>query len=188
VKRLLLFIFCLLIVIGGVVAWAVWYVRPAQPLDLAYRDVSLAAKFNEMVRNRQPAFELTEADINNLLKKQVGENPVLTADLRITGANFNVDKDLLTADVNLLYKDKFPAGVRLHYYLDWKEPDLKITYKDAAVKGFTLPASWFRPKDYNININGQLPGPVGVKEVVFGDKSVKVWLKLQGLQGLPGMK
>ncbi|WNQ12767.1 hypothetical protein MJA45_06965 [Paenibacillus aurantius] len=178
-KRLLLVLLVLVLAAAGLAAAAVWYVRPAESLDLAYREVDFNSKFKDLIRNRQFAVEITDSELENLLKKRLSENPNLAPGVTVTGARLERDKDIVNIHVNLLYRGKVRAGLVLRYDLSWQSPNLTAVFRGASVRGFTIPEGWLNPGDFKIGVNEQLPSALGVREIVFGDRAVTVWLKLR---------
>lgn len=180
-----LFILLLLAVIGGV--GALYYIKPDQTLDLAHSNVPLKDRALDMLRRMSPELIVTEADVNNLMKASLAENPQVQDDLRVTGAHFTLEGQRLIADLNVLWKEKVPAGMRITYLLSWENPEVVASVEEAKVKGISLPLSYI--SGFTIPLGDELPKPLKIKELKWGGGEIRVSFQkptLQDLQALIG--
>lgn len=171
-----LFILILLIVLIG--AGIYWYVKPQKELDLRYRETSLKSKIMDMVKNLNTELVLSSDEINQLAKKEIAKRPNVRPDVRITGADFKLNGNELEGDINLLYKDTIPAGVKIWYTMEWQDGTLKLTPKDAKIRSVHLPLSFVKLPAMSIGLNDHLPGVVKVKHVTFENQGIKITFKL----------
>lgn len=178
-KKLLWLLLALLAAAAVAAAGILSYIRPEQQLDLTYKKINLESKFVSMVKNRQFSLEISDEEMNDLLKEKLAEKPEVSPGIRVTGARFQRENDRLLADVNVDVKGKLPAGVQLEYRLEWKAPYLSAVYQGARIRSVNLPQTWLDPGDFKINMNEAVPRPLGIQEVIFDDKAITVWLKLQ---------
>ncbi|MDG0809760.1 hypothetical protein [Cohnella rhizosphaerae] len=124
-KKLLFALIALvvLIAVGSVILYQL--IKPAERLDLSYEKVDLEKKAVEMLKRVSTQLALSEADVNNLAKESIAQNPMYTPDARITGARFRLlDGDRLAADVNLKIRERIPVGLTIVYRLKWASPNL----------------------------------------------------------------
>jgi hypothetical protein len=175
-----LFVLVFLAVIAGVAA--LFYIKPDQNLDLAYEKVSLKERAIDMARRVSPELILTSEDLNNLSKKSLADNPQVEEDVRVTGANFTLEGELLIADLNVIWKKQISAGLQITYHLRWDSPNVIATVEKARMKGITLPASMF--SDRVIPIGQDLPKLLKIKDLVWGDGEVKVLFQKPTLKDL----
>ncbi|WP_256758723.1 hypothetical protein [Cohnella sp. WQ 127256] len=181
-KKLLisLFVLIVLVVIAGV--GSLYYVKPDQNLDLVYEEVPLKDRALDMVRRMSPELILTSEDINNLSKKSIADNPQVEKDVLVTGADFNLDGDLLLADLNVIWKDQISAGLKITYRLHWNHPNVVATVEKAMMKGITLPNSMF--SDRIIPIGEDLPKLLKINKLEWGGGEVKVKFQKPSLSDL----
>jgi len=181
-KKLLigLFVIVFLMVIAG--AGALYYIRPDQSLDLAYRNVPLEDRALDMARRMSLELILTADDLNNLAKKSIADNPQVEQDVVVTGANFSLNGNRMTADLNIIWKDQVPAALRIVYLMSWHDPNVVATVETAKLKGIDLPASMF--SDRIIPIGDDLPRLLKIKDLEWGEGEVKVLFRKPSLRDL----
>ncbi|WP_261381440.1 hypothetical protein [Paenibacillus cremeus] len=172
--------------VGGLVVLAVllaaglvWYVKPVQPLDLAYTELPLRDKLASMLVTRKLEITLTEAEVNQLLKKALAAHAQVRPDVTITGAKFAQQGDRLVADVNLLVGGQLEAGARLNFDLAWQEPNLIAVHTGTVIKQAAIPPAWFQLAPLQVNVNNYLPQLVAVKGFTFEPSGVKLSFKLR---------
>ncbi|WP_239616124.1 hypothetical protein [Cohnella mopanensis] len=175
-----LFILVFIVVIAGV--GALYYAKPDQSLNLAYEKVPLKDRAIDMVKRRSPDLLLTSEDLNNLAKKSVADNPQVEKDVVVTGADFVLQGDLLTADLNVIWKDKVSAGIQITYRLTWNEPNVVAKVEKAKMKGITLPKSMF--SDRVIPIAEDLPKLLKIKDLQWEGSDVRVIFQKPSLKDL----
>ncbi|BBI31480.1 hypothetical protein [Cohnella abietis] len=168
-----LFILVFLVVIAGV--GALYYIKPDRDMDLYYQNVPLNKRALDMVKHLSPELILTEADIINLAKKSIADNPQVEKDVLVTGASFTLDREFLISDLNIIWKNRVSAGIQVTYRLHWESPNVIATAEKATMKGITLPTSMFSERI--IPIGNELPKILKIKELVWGDGEVKVLFK-----------
>ncbi|UJF32143.1 hypothetical protein [Paenibacillus hexagrammi] len=179
-KKLVIFLVTAAMLVACFVA-LIRYVRPAQALDLNYVEVSAGDKIAAMLASRKLELVLTEADIDNLLKKQLAAsaaNGQLPPQIRIEGAQAKLHGDVLEADVNLRWKDRLPIGAKLFFTLSWNRPNIELIHTRTQIKDVKLPPAWLQLATVQIPIEAQLPKLIGVKEVQFEEDAVRIHLKL----------
>jgi hypothetical protein len=175
-----LFVLTFLAVIAGV--GALYYIKPDQDLDLMYQRVPLKERALDMARRLSPELILTGEDLNNLSKKSVADNPQVEKDVRITGANFTMEGELMIANLNVIWKKQISAALQVTYRLRWESPNVIATVEKARMKGITLPVSMF--SDRVIPIGQDLPKPLKIKDLVWGNGGVKVLFQKPTLKDL----
>ncbi|CAI6068457.1 hypothetical protein [Cohnella sp. JJ-181] len=171
-KLLFAFIaFVVLAAVGSVILYQL--IKPSQPLDLAYEPVPLESRALQMFKNLSTELVLSEADVNNLAKASIADNPQYSPDVLITGAGFRLLADnRLAADVNLKIKNRIPVGLSFVYRLEWQEPNLTAVVEKASIRGVPLPADRF--DDVVIPLGAQLPKVVRIKSVKSDAQGLKV--------------
>ncbi|MCS7458924.1 hypothetical protein N0M98_02115 [Paenibacillus doosanensis] len=156
-----------------------WYVQPERPLDLTYSELKVRGKLADMIASRKLEVELTEPEVNSLLKKALAAHAQVTPDLEVTGAEFSLEGKEWVADVNLLYKGQWEAAARLYFTMSWQEPYLTAVHTSTKIKRLSVPLDWFRLQPLNVELNDYLPRPAGVRSVAFEEHAVRVGLKLR---------
>jgi hypothetical protein len=171
-KKLIIFVLLLasLAYIGK--AAALHYIAPTGTHDLSYTEISIAPKIVDMVRQRQFAATLSEADVNSLLKQALARNPRLNDEVTVTGADFHLEGNRLTADLNLLYRGNTPIGAICYFQLTADGPMLTATYDGATVKAIAIPPAWVAIPPIGIYLNDYMPPLVGVERIDFAGKGV----------------
>lgn len=181
-KKLLIsfIVFLILVVIAGV--GALYYIKPEQKLDLSYEKVSLKEHAFDMARRQSTELILTEADLNNLAKKSLADNPQVEKDVVVTGADFKLEGELLAANLNIVWKDRVSAGLQVTYRLQWDNPNVVLTVVEAKMRGIKLPKSVF--SDRIIPIGQELPELLKIKDMVVGNGEVTVLFQRPTLKEL----
>ncbi|MFE5320360.1 hypothetical protein ACFQ88_16750 [Paenibacillus sp. NPDC056579] len=156
-----------------------WYAQPERPLDLAYSELQIRSKLADMLTSRKLEVQLTEAEVNSLLKKSLAARSQINPDLQITGAQFSLEGNQWIADVNVLYKHQWTFGARMYFAMSWREPYMTAEHTATQIKQITVPASWFQLEPLQIELNDYVPKPAGVRGVAFEEHGVRVGLKLR---------
>ncbi|WP_282941065.1 hypothetical protein [Paenibacillus sp. RC67] len=177
--KLLRGIVSLAIVCALLLGAAYWYVQPEQKLDLNYSELPVREKVANMLTSRKLEVQLTEPEVNSLLKKALASHTQVSSDLEITGAQFFLEGSEWVADVNLLYKGQWTFGAKLYFAMSWKEPYLKATHTATKIKEASVPIEWFHLNPLQIQLNDYVPKPAGVRDIAFEDHGLRVGLKLR---------
>jgi len=113
---------------------------------------------------------LSEAEVNDLIKKHM--DPDAFENVRIEGAQFELNGNRLLADLNIIYRDRIPAQIRAEYRLEWQNPNLALPPQALSMKGVQLPLSMLE----TIVVPLDLPtgDMVKVQDVRFEDKEIKI--------------
>ncbi|MCC2685178.1 MAG: hypothetical protein K0R75_2077 [Paenibacillaceae bacterium] len=178
-KKLLIFVLLLasLAYIGKAAAFR--YIAPTDTHDLSYSEISIAPKIVDMVKNRQFAATLTEADVNSLLKQALARHPQLNDEVTVTGADFHLDGSRLTADLNLLYHGNIPIGATCYFQLSAAGSVLTATYDGATVKAIAIPPAWVTVPPLEIDLNEYMPSLVGIDRIDFAGTGVTLHFALR---------
>jgi hypothetical protein len=167
----------------SVVAGLAAYVKPEQALDLRYAEVRLQNQLTEMLQSRKLELTLSEAEVNDLLKKQIAmkllDSSGAPPQAVVQGAQFSQQGQQLVADVNALVKDQWEVGARLHFHLEWKEPYLTATHTKTEIKQTNVPLSWYQMKPLQVNLNEVLPKLIAIKGIHFDGKQLRISFKLR---------
>jgi hypothetical protein len=179
--RKLIYIIVILAVISFGLYWAaVQAVKPDQSLDLKYKEVSVVEKMLDIVKNRKLEVQLTEQDVNNLVKKQLSQQADMPHNgVTITGAQFKLHGDRVEADVNLLWNNKVAAAAKLIFLMEWKNPDLEITHLSTQIKQMQVPQEWFHLNPIRIPMAQSMPRMIGIKDVAFDPGAIRIMLMLK---------
>jgi hypothetical protein len=160
-------------------AAALHYIAPTDTRDLSYSEISIAPKIVDMVRQRQFAATLTEADVNSLLKQALARNPQLNAEVTVTGADFHLEGTQLTADLNLLYQGNTPIGATCYFQLSSTGSVLTATYDGATVKAIAIPPYWASIPPIEVDLNEHMPSLVGIDRIEFAGSAVTLHFALR---------
>ncbi|WP_040950241.1 hypothetical protein [Gorillibacterium massiliense] len=178
-RKLLLVLLVLGLLLGGAYYGAVRYIQPKEQLTLDYKPFDLGAKIREIAESGQFAVTLNDEEMNSLFVSKLAEDPNVASGVRITGARFTRDQDVIYADVNLLLRGRWKAGVQLTYRLAWEPPYLKASFQQASIHGKPLPKSLLDIQDVAVPVNEMLPPLIAIKNIQFNKDAIKVSLKLQ---------
>ncbi|WP_144028283.1 hypothetical protein [Paenibacillus ferrarius] len=176
-RKRFIFMIILLVVIIGAPMFIIWQVKPTEALNLDYKEISIPSKIAEIVKSRKLEVQLTEQDINDLVKKQLAEHQVLPHDFRLEGAKLTLNGSNLEADLNLRWHDKLPISAKMMFTLAYHSPNMSIQHVSTSVKGTKIPSEWLHLDPIVFSIEDHLPLLIGVKNVVFEEKAVVVQLK-----------
>ncbi|MGF9713751.1 hypothetical protein [Paenibacillus naphthalenovorans] len=164
----------LAVILALLAAGAAWYVRPAKPLDLSYVQPDLRGKLTAMLSTRRPEMVLTGREVNDLLKQALSARPELHPGVLVTGAAFALQDERLSADVNLLVRQRLEAGARLWFKLSWTEPYLTAVHTGTEIRGISVPLEWFRLDPLQLDLNADLPKQLRIREVAFEGSTVRL--------------
>lgn len=175
IKRFFVTLIVLIVIAGGAAWWLLSYIAPDKQLDLQYTSIDLREKALDMARRLEPELILTEADVNNLIKKDIDTD--IAENVQLDGAAFHLDEDGLIADLNVTYRDSIRAGLQAVYRLEWQEPNLVLHPQSLSVKDVKLPLELLE----TITVPLDLPSGdvVAVDDVRFETGRVKVLFKFQ---------
>lgn len=173
-KRLFITLVVLIVLAGGVVWWLLSYIAPDKQLDLNYSSIDVKQKALDMAKRLEPELILTETDINDLIKKHLERD--VAENVRLDGAQFQLNGDRLIADLNVTYMDSIPAQVQAEYRMEWQEPNITLRPQSLSVKGIELPIDLLDTIIVPLDLpTGDL---VSVQDVRFESKQVKVLFKI----------
>lgn len=144
IRKTLIALVVLVVLAGSAGAGAVWYVRPAEELDLKYAPISVQQKVLDMIKNRKLEVRLSEAELNDLLKWRLAEHRSPRPDVWIEGASFRQRGNRLSARVNLKYADTIRVGAILDFELIWQNSELIVRHVGTHLRGLSLPVSWLQ--------------------------------------------
>ncbi|RJE84249.1 hypothetical protein D3P07_23040 [Paenibacillus sp. 1011MAR3C5] len=174
-KRLFITLIVMLLIIGGAAWWFLSYISPDKPLNLNYNPIDVRQKAVDMVKRLKPELVLSEAEVNDLIKKHIDRD--VAEGVELDGAEFELNGDRLIADLNITYKDRIPAHIRAEYRLEWQNPNLALRPQSLTMKGIQLPLRMLE----TIVVPLDLPtgDMVTVDDVKFEEKQVKVLFQIK---------
>ncbi|TDF97526.1 hypothetical protein [Paenibacillus piri] len=152
------------------------YAQPQQTLDLNYSDLSIKNKLADMIASRKLEVELTEPEVNNLLKKALAKQSSVRGEVEVTGARFTLNGSEWIADVNLLYQKRWQIGAELMFAVSWQEPYVTVVHTGTRIRQAGIPSEWFRLKPLQVPLNDYMPKLAGVKSIDFLEHGVRLKL------------
>lgn len=176
-KRSFISLIVVIVILAAAIVMFIRHIQPTEVLDLNYQEISIASKIADMVKNRKFEVQITEQDLNNLVKKQLSAHQNLPNDVRVEGAKLTLQGSNLVADVNIRWQDKVPVGAQLLFTLAWDPPNVVIQHQSTRVRGIQVPKEWLQFAPIELSIEDHLPLLVGVKGVQFEEKAVLIQLK-----------
>ncbi|MBP1966828.1 hypothetical protein [Paenibacillus aceris] len=176
-KKLFVFAIAVIVILTAAAAMIIRHIKPTEDLDLNYEEISIASKVADIVKNRKLEVQVSEQDLNNLVKKQLAAHQTLPNGVRIEGAKLTLQGADLVADVNVRWQDKVPVGAQLLFTLAWDPPNVVIQHQSTMIKGMQLPKEWLQLAPIELSIEDHLPLLIGVKDVRFEEKAVYIQLK-----------
>ncbi|MCR8645225.1 hypothetical protein NV379_21450 [Paenibacillus sp. N1-5-1-14] len=176
-KLLLVFVVVIVILLLGVFGF-IWYIKPAETLNLDAKPFTIQDKIKEVVQSRKMEVKLTEQEINSLLKQQLQSYTRLPHDIRLTGANFDLQGQELIMDANVIWKDQIPASVQVYFHVLWNNGAIVVEHTWTKLKQWHLPKDWMNLQPITIPIANQLPKMVAIRDVVFEDDGIVFKFKL----------
>lgn len=173
-KRLFITLIVLLILFAGAAWWLLSYIAPDKPLDLNYQSIDVKQKALDMAKQLKPELVLTEAEVNDLIKKYL--KPDIAEDVRVDGAQFHLENDRLLADLNVTYRKQIRAQVQAEYRLEWQEPNLALRPQALSIKGIGLPINMLETVTVPLDLpTGEM---ITVQNVEFENERIIVRFKL----------
>ncbi|MFD0959776.1 hypothetical protein [Paenibacillus chungangensis] len=164
IKRIWWSVVILALLISGAAWGAVAYIAPERELDfqLENEKVDVKEKALHMVKRMKPELVLTESEVNDLIKlgmeKEMGEH------VQIKGVDFQLEKDRLIGDINVMYRERIPVGVRVEYEVDWREPNLVLRPAILSLKAINLPLHYLETVSIPLDLpTGETFGVEGVR-------------------------
>lgn len=155
-------------------AGAAWYVRPSAPLDLSYGQLQLRDKLAGMLMSRSLEMVLTEREVNDLLKQALARKPEVRPGVLVTGAAFSLQGAQLSADVNMLVRQRLEAGMQLRFELGWSAPYLTALHTATSIRGTSVPLEWFRLEPLRVDLDAYVPKHVSIRELAFEGSGVRL--------------
>jgi len=184
-KKLLFFLFAFVLILGLAVAGALWYISPGQSLDMSYQKVPLLERAVDMAKRMSTELVLSEEDINNFGKKALSETPGYSGGIVVTGAKFQLADERLIADVNIRFRERIPAALKLTYRLEWRSPDLVAVIEEAKLRDIPLSTNYFG--NVAIPISQQLPAILSIQNIRIKNGNLIVEFQKPTLEDLNGL-
>ncbi|NOU89828.1 hypothetical protein GC102_29345 [Paenibacillus sp. LMG 31460] len=176
-KKIFIFAIAVVIILTAALVIAVWHVKPTEALNLDYKEITISSKIADIVKNRKLEVQLTEQDLNDVVKKQLAAHQVMPNDFRIEGAKLTLQGSNLVADVNVRWREKIPIGAQMMFTLAWNPPNLVVKHRNTSIKGMQVPSEWVQLAPFELPIEDHLPKLIGVKNVLFEEKAIIIQLK-----------
>ncbi|MDQ0901594.1 MULTISPECIES: hypothetical protein [unclassified Paenibacillus] len=176
-RKLFIFAIAVGFILTALLAIAVRHVKPTEDLNLDYNEITISSKITDIVKNRKLEVQLTEQDLNEVVKKQLAAHQVLPNDFRIEGAKLTLQGSNLVADVNVRWREKIPIGAQMMFTLAWNPPNLVVQHRNTSIKGMQVPSEWVQLSPFKLPIEDHLPKLIGVKNVLFEEKAIIIQLK-----------
>ncbi|NOV00074.1 hypothetical protein [Paenibacillus planticolens] len=176
-KKLFVFVIAVIVIAAAAAVMIIRHIKPAEDLDLSYQEISIAGKIADIAKNRKLEVQVSEQDLNNLVKKQLAAHRTLPNGVRIEGAKLTLQGSNLVADVNVRWQDIVPVGAQLLFTLAWDPPNVVIRHQNTMIKGLLLPKDWLQLAPIELSIEDHLPLLIGVRDVRFEEKAVLIQLK-----------
>ncbi|MBD2872889.1 hypothetical protein [Paenibacillus arenilitoris] len=186
IRRLLTTLVVLVLLLGGAAWWLLSYIAPDERLDMRYEPIDVKAKVLDTAQQLKPELVLTESDITHLIKKHLqdkygggeGGAPMeLAKDVRLDGADFQLEEGRLKARLNVTYKERIPAALDAVYALEWQPPNIALRPQSLTLKEIGLPLGLLEPVVVPLDL--PLQDVVTVSDVQFQQDRVKILFKLQ---------
>ncbi len=168
----------LVLLIVGLASGLIWSIRPSEPLDLAYERISISSKIRDMVLRRSFELRLTEADLNNIMKKELAERADSIGYARIDGARFEQQGRVVTAHVQATGKAGIRAEASLDFELKWSPPNLIVEHIGTKTGPWAVPIGWFKLDPIRVPIDEQLP-IVSISTVKFESNEIIIAFQLK---------
>lgn len=165
-------------VIGLLVIALIWYVQPAQSLNLQYTTYEIEHELEEMIRERRTSMELSEEEVNDLLKEELASHPVESPYARLVGAQFDLVDGGMVAHLHLLAMDRVDVGATLDYTFHWQEPEISAELQRARVKSVSIPQGQIPTPRFAIDLSALLPPFVTVKSMDFNEDVIVLHFQL----------
>ncbi|MGO4270414.1 hypothetical protein AB4Z22_11275 [Paenibacillus sp. TAF58] len=176
-KKVVIFAITVVIFLIALLAIAVRHVKPTETLNLDYKEITVSSKIADIVKSRKLEVQLTEQDLNDVVKKQLAAHQVLPNDFRIEGAKLTLQGSNLVADVNVRWREKIPIGAQMMFTVAWNPPNLVVQHRNTNIKGMQVPSEWVQLAPIELPIEDYLPKLIGVKNVLFEEKAIIIQLK-----------
>lgn len=171
-------------VIGLLLFGLIWYIQPKESLNLQYTSYELEHELEEMIRERRTSMELSEKEINDLLKEELVQHPVETDYARLVGAKFELVDGGMAAQLHLLAMERVDVGATLDYVFQWREPEISAELQRARVNSLPIPPGQIPTPSFAIDLSAMLPPFVSVKSVDFNEDAIVLHFKLDVLNSL----
>ncbi|GAB6927238.1 hypothetical protein JCM10914A_12210 [Paenibacillus sp. JCM 10914] len=174
-RRFFLGVLVLLLVILGA---AVWFVSPAQSLDMQYRSIDFKDKLLTMLEKREPRMTLSTEELGQLSKKNMVEY-LHSHDLgvEVTGAEFIMNGTRMTANINGQW-GLIPFGASLGFQMSVEGSQLQLAHQSTTIRGFPIEASLFQLEPIVISLKDYLPDLVTIRDVKFLSDGLELHFKV----------
>lgn len=176
-RILLVFIMLIIVVVGA----GIWYVTPTKNLDLKYHSIDIKGKMMSMLETRQPQMILNKDEVAQMSKKNLVKY-LSTHDVgvEITGANFQMNGEIMTADINGKF-GVLPFGATLQFHMTSSGSQLILEHQSTKIRNLDVPVSIFKLEPIEISLKDYMPDIVTVKDVDFLEDGMKLTFKIDWL-------
>lgn len=182
-RRILLSLLVFIMLVAGA---GIWFILPTKDLDLRYHSIDVKEKILKMIETREPRITLTQEEVAQMSKKNLIKY-MSTHDLGvdITGADFRMNGDRMTADVNGKW-GAIPFGAELGFRLTAHGSLLNLEHTSTHIRGVGIPLSIFKLEPIEISMKDYLPDVITVREVDFLEEGMRLTFKIDWLS-LPSL-
>jgi len=174
--RRLFFFLIVLIILAGLAVWGVLrYIAPQDKLDLQAHSIDIGEKVKEMALQTKLELALSEEDVNSLVKQQLIDQPQIAPDVRLMGARFELQRDQLTAHINVKYRNQIPVGAVATYRLIYEQPILIAVPQGLHIRSIRLPYDSL--DELVIPLGELLPKMIEIDSVNFDPDQIRIGFK-----------
>ncbi|WP_199620446.1 hypothetical protein [Paenibacillus alkalitolerans] len=161
-------------------AGLVWYAAPSEQLDwTSGPPPSIRDKVEQMILERRAFIQLSETEIDALLKQYWKRQAVINEYAVVTGARFELTDNVLLAHTTVRLADTADAALVHEFRLDWEAPDIVITHLSTRMKNIEFPKDWIRFEQTRLPLELDPRLPVAVKSVEFMGDVVEIQMNLR---------
>lgn len=164
----------------GVLGFAfTWYAAPDPELDWDRADLpSIAEKAMEMIANQRLSANVTEEELDAIVKEALMERRNLGNGWEMTGAKTTLSGDTMTLVTDLALEGRLRVQLTHQFQLQWESPNIVATHVSTALKDIPLPSSWFSVPVIRVPLVLDERIPAEVSRVAFEEGGIRLDFKL----------
>jgi len=163
------------VIIIGIPAAFLHYIKPQQALNMEFTSIALEEKIVQMAREFKPELRLSRSDMNALIKQNMKQE--LSSQVYIDGVDFYLQDSLLHGQLNVTFANTVKSELSVVYTMNWEYPNIILEPKSLSIKSIPLPIKWL--ERFEIPIDNEEQRFVKIKEVYNEGDELVIAFKVQ---------
>ncbi|WP_046216100.1 hypothetical protein [Paenibacillus wulumuqiensis] len=179
-RVLLIVLLILLVIVTAGITWLAWMIAPQRNPGMDYIHLDTTAKIQTMIKEKRLEITLNQQEFNQLARRELMDHQEdYPAGLRISGADFTWEGDMIHADLRGTYLG-IPFGALLDFDAQLQGNRLVLTHQHTTVRHGQWQGALLQPLD--ISLTKYFPAVVDVRQLEFERDQVIIRFRLDLLK------